>query len=180
MSYCIYVYIHIWYNIFRSCQYTTVFGNVRLPRAARAIWTKMFFEKGEGTFLHFPASFLSVFRFSSFSPFLRLARPLSRIWRDRYCFLFPRGTLGQFQIAEITERVEANVRMSAIFGRGRGKGGERERKRERGDPGGHRRGIVDRSGIVSQFPQSTRYERFPRANIRAFLLRRTSCARPRC
>lgn len=50
---------------------------------------------------------------SSFSPFCfarfyispsHSARPLNRIQRDRYCFLFPRGMSGQFQIGEQRSR----------------------------------------------------------------------------
>lgn len=90
------------------------------------------FSKGEGTLPYFPSIFLAAFRFRPF------VSPLSPIWRDRYRFLFPRGTLGQFQIAEITEHVETNVRPSLLWGgkedkEGWESGGRRRNRQISGD-----------------------------------------------
>lgn len=112
-----------------------------------------------------------------FRPFLslRLARPLSRIWRDRYCFLFPRGMLGQFQITEITERVEANVRRPFSAGRIRAEGRDQLVGRSR------RQRIKEGKGENSRYPNFHKVrdmKDFFGENIhRAFLLRRT--VRPR-
>lgn len=84
-------------NIYRTrCIYSR---SLKYPWTAGAIWTKISM-KGEGMFLHFPSTFLSV----SFHSLLYSSVPLSRIRRDRYCFLFPSGTLGQFQIGEQRSR----------------------------------------------------------------------------
>lgn len=96
----------------------------------------------------------SPFRSAHFDPSLRLTRRgRSVVFGDRYCFLFPRGTLGQFQIAgQRSQRAYRSKCTSAIF---------RANRRFAGGIGSQG-GMRGNSTDVSQFPQSTRYERFPR------------------
>lgn len=136
--------------------YTTVLENARIPWNARAIWTEISL-KAEGTFLHFRSSPLCPFR-STCSLFFSLSTwSLRRIRIGRYCFLFPKGTLGQFHVAgQRSQSIQKQMYVGHFWGwpgvDGGGRGWGRGRRGE----------SKESSSDVSQFPQSTRYERSPR------------------
>lgn len=147
-------------NIYQTRHIQTHLWNICVPWTARAIWTKIS-TKGEGTFLHFPSAFLTV-PFRSLLYLSRSAGPLSRIRRDRYCFLFPRGMLGQFQIGE--QRSRSVWRQMYV---GHFRGWSREVVVGPGDCAGLEEDTKGEVDGIQRIPISTKYEiwKVPSANI---------------
>lgn len=146
----------LWRNIYRL--YTTVLGNTRMSSwATRAIWTKIS-SKGGGTFLHFPSFLLRR------SYFFVSVWPHRRVRIDTgIAFYFPKGRWVNSAEQRSQKRAEANVRRPFAELVGRLPTGPRGWKGDGSD--------------ASQFPQSTRYERFPpgeyhcRSSARSFTFR---------
>lgn len=128
-----------------------MFENIRIPWTAKAIWTKISL-KAEGTFLHFLSFLLCLFHSTCFY-FSRSCSTwhLRRIRRQVLLSISQRdiGSIPDRR-TDITEHTEANVRrpFSGLTG---------SRQRDWGW-----RGKRGSSSDISQFPQSTRYERSPR------------------
>lgn len=96
----------------------------------------------------------SPFRFARFHiPPSHSAPPLSRIRRDRYCFLFPSGTLSQFQIREQRSRSVQKQMYVGHFRGWFGKVADGEANR-RGWGEGRGGGV----GWLRRIPISTKYE----------------------
>lgn len=180
ISHTYYTYIYIWYNVFRSCQYTTVFGNVRFAVSCQSNMDENVLRERRRYVSPFSCLlFLRVPLLQFFVPFLHFAvsRGHSVVFGETgIASYFPEGCWVNSRSPRSQRAYRRSKCTSAIFGwEEREMKGEKEISTRAG-----RSTMGDRRGMVSQFPQSTRYERFPRANRSARFFYVARVVRPRC